>query len=78
MKYIPYYIVFVCVAIARPSPLHAAPDDTETYTFASQRQVNHIDHVNILLEASGDVLTKSGTRRETRAAGGGPHLPPRL
>ena len=54
------------------------PTTRQTYTFTSQRQVGHIDHVNILLEASGDVLTKSGSERETGAAGGGPHLPPRL
>ena len=45
----------------QPSSLHAAADDARTYTFVSQRQVGHIDHVNILLEASGDVLTKSGS-----------------
>ncbi len=61
MKYIPYYIAFIFGAGTSLSCLHAAPEDTETYTFASQRQVNHFDHVNILLEAIGDVLTKSGT-----------------
>ncbi len=61
MKYIPLYIMIVCVAIVRSSPLFAASDDAATYTFASQRQVNHIDHVNIVLELSGDVLTKAGS-----------------
>ncbi|MEI8372922.1 MAG: hypothetical protein WCJ35_08820 [Planctomycetota bacterium] len=61
MRYIRHCVVIICVAITRLSPLLAASDNTETYTFASQRQVGHIDHVNILLEASGDVLTKSGT-----------------
>ena len=61
MKYIRYYFAFICAAIALPSPLHAAPDEAEAYTFTSQRQSKHIDHVNIRLEASGDVLTKSET-----------------
>ncbi len=59
MKHIPYCIMFLFVAIPPASPLHAAPDNSETYTFASRRQNNHIDHVNIRLEVSGDVLTKS-------------------
>jgi len=49
------------LGIAWPSPLPAALGDTETYTFVSQREVNHIDHVNILLEVSGDLLAKSGS-----------------
>ncbi len=61
VKYIPSYIAFICVVIARQSALVASPADTATNTFVSQRQVGHIDHVNILLELSGDVLTKSGT-----------------
>ena len=68
MKYIPYSIVFICLAIVRPYPLLAASDDAATYTFASQRQVNHIDHVNILLEASGDVLTKSDSGEKPERA----------
>ena len=61
MKYITYFIAFSLVAFARSAPLHAAPDEAETYSFASQRHINHTDHVNIRLEASGDVLTKSET-----------------
>ena len=59
MKYISYCLVFVCMATSRQSLLLA--DDLQTYTFASQRKVGHVDHVNILLELSGDVLEKSGT-----------------
>ena len=61
MKYIPNCVVYYSLAVALPSLLRAAPDDTKTYTFASQRQVGHLDHVNIVLEASGDVLVKSDT-----------------
>ncbi len=61
MKYILYCMMIICATIARLSPLLAAPDDTETYTFTSQRQVGQTDHVNVLLEASGDVLVKSDT-----------------
>lgn len=64
MKYIPYYVVFVFAGFLS-SPLFAAPDDTTAYTLQSQRQLNHIDHVNILLEANGDLLTKSGTGETT-------------
>ena len=61
MKYIHYYIVFSFVAMAGTSPLSAATDVPETYTFTSHRQNNHIDHVNTRLEADGDVLAKSGS-----------------
>ena len=52
--------MFISVLVAA-FPLFAAPDDPSAYTFSSQRQVNDIDHVNVLLEASGDVLTKATT-----------------
>ncbi len=61
MKYIHQCIVFVCLMIGMPPLLQAAPEETEVYTFASQRQVGQVDRVNILLKASGDVLTKSGS-----------------
>jgi hypothetical protein len=61
MKSIPYYIMFAFFAVAGLASLHAASSDPESYTFASQRQVGQVDHVNIRLEASGDLLTKSGT-----------------
>jgi hypothetical protein len=61
MKYIRFLVAFVCVIISRHFPLLAAADDTTTYTFACRREVGNIDHVNILLELSGDVLTKAGT-----------------
>ena len=61
MKYIPYCITICFLASALPSSLGAADDDARAYTFASQRQVGHIDHVNILLEVSGDILVKSGS-----------------
>ena len=59
MKYIAYYIAFLWLTVVRLSLLHAAEDNMTAYAFVSQRQVNHIDHVNIRLEANGDVLTKS-------------------
>ena len=64
MKYIHYYILLIYAAIPLPSPLHAAPDDAASYTFTSLRHNNHIDHVNIRLQASGDVLTKSQSGEE--------------
>jgi hypothetical protein len=39
----------------------AASDASEAYSLTSQRQVGSLDHVNIQLEAVGDLLTKSGT-----------------
>ena len=61
MKYIPYCITFICATVFWQAPLQAALDDSQTYTFTSQRQVGQIDHVNILLQTSGDVLTKADT-----------------
>jgi hypothetical protein len=61
MKYISYYVVFACLIIGRSSLAEAAPDGSETYTLASQRNVGSLDHVNIQLDARGDLLTKSGT-----------------
>ncbi len=61
MKYIPCCIAFIYVAAFWQSPLRAGADDSQTYTFTSQRQVGQIDHVNILLQTSGDVLTKADT-----------------
>jgi len=59
MKYIPHHVALYFFAIALPSLLLAANDDPQTYTFASRRQVGHIDQVKIVLELSGDVLMKS-------------------
>ena len=61
MKYISCHVMFVLLATAQSVSLLAAADDVQTYTFASGRQVGHIDHVNILLEVSGDILMKSGS-----------------
>src|SRR5208282_4117031 len=60
MKYIAYCVMFSCLLLVQPAVLHAASDDA-TYTLVSQRQVGQIDHVNIVLKAKGDVLTKSGS-----------------
>ncbi len=61
MKYTSSFVVFICAATIGLSLLVAAPEDATPYTFASRRQVNHIDHVNVRLEVNGDVLTKSGS-----------------
>jgi len=61
MKYIHYCIEVVFLASLPSSPVYATPADTESYTFTSQRQVGHVDHVNILLQVSGDVLMKAGS-----------------
>jgi hypothetical protein len=61
VKYIYYYVTFVCLVFVRSLPLDAASDDSGAYAFASQRQIGSLDHVNIKLEAVGDLLTKSGS-----------------
>ncbi len=71
MKYIPYHIVLVILLLARPASLAAAPDDNVAYNLASQRQVGQFDRVNVALEFTGDVLTKSasGEKPERLAVG---------
>ena len=61
MKYIAFVLVFVCAVVASPFVLLATANDEQTYTFESQRRVGQVDHVNIVLEVGGDILTKSGT-----------------
>ena len=58
MRYIRNYVAFVLgvVPLAAPCLLHADP--AESYAIASNRQVDSIDHVNILVEANGDVLSR--------------------
>ena len=61
MKYIHYCITFCFLATAPHFSIYAASEDAKTLAIASRRQVGDIDHVNILLEVSGDLLVKSGS-----------------
>jgi hypothetical protein len=59
MRYLSYLIAFTFFGIGSATYLHSAADTSETFHFVSRRQTGDLDHVNVLLEATGDVLTKS-------------------
>ncbi len=61
MRYFVSAMLFVFL-LAPPAALTAAESENdESFTLQSQRQVGQIDRVNIVLEASGDVLAKTAS-----------------
>ena len=61
------WIIFLI--LVAPSGALSADPDSQSYTLASRRQVDHIDHVNIALEASGDVLSRSNSGEKPQRQG---------